>query len=127
LLARILILNLYRLELIEVPLTPFSYDEVETIRPLWQRGGFTRSFLAKSAEISGQWREAYVRNFLEQDIPNLGICIPPMQLRRFWMMLAHYHGNIFNASEIGNALGLSSPTVRKYLDVLTGTFVSRQS
>jgi predicted AAA+ superfamily ATPase len=114
-----------RIEYIE--LTPFNYDEVETIKPLRQRGSFPRSFLAKSEEISWQWREAYVRNFLEQDIPNLGICIPPMQLRRFWMMLAHYHGNIFNASEIGNALGLSSPTVRKYLDVLTGTFVSRQS
>ncbi|MBX9741938.1 MAG: DUF4143 domain-containing protein [Chthoniobacterales bacterium] len=73
-----------------------------------------------------QWRIDYVRTFLEQDIPSLGIKIPTANLRRFWMMLAHYHAQIMNASEIGNALDLSHHTVQKYLDILSATFMVRQ-
>lgn len=107
-------------------LTPFSYGEVDHMEQLWLRGGFPRSYLAKTNEESANWREEYVRTFLEQDIPNLGFRIPPIALRRFWIMLTHYHGNIFNASELGRAFGASDPTMRKYLDLLTGTFMVRQ-
>jgi len=107
-------------------LTPFSYEEAKDLNRLWLRGGFPLSYLADSDKQSVQWRQDYVRTFLEQDIPNLGINIPAVHLRRFWMMLAHYHGQLFNASEIGNSLDLSHHTVQKYLDILTGTFMMRQ-
>ncbi|MFZ4115918.1 MAG: ATP-binding protein [Chthoniobacterales bacterium] len=107
-------------------LTPFSYGEVSDLKKLWLRGGFPLSYLARSTAASMQWRLDYVRTFLEQDIPALGIRIPTASLRRFWMMLAHYHGQIMNASEIGNALDLSHHTVQKYLDILSGTFMVRQ-
>ncbi len=106
--------------------TPFSLDEVGHLDKLWLRGGFPRSFLADHEQDSYDWREFYVRTFLEQDIPNLGITIPPVALRRFWSMLAHYHGNIFNASELGRSFGASDVTMRRYLDLLTGTFMIRQ-
>lgn len=107
-------------------LTPFSYKETDHIGKLWLRGGFPKSYLAKSNRESVLWREEYIRTFLEQDIPNLGFRIPAPALRRFWIMLAHYHGNIFNASELGRSFGASDPTIRKYLDLLTGTFMIRQ-
>lgn len=107
-------------------LTPFSYEEVDHINSLWLRGGFPLAYLANSDSDSMRWRLDYVKTFLEQDIPNLGINIPSENLRRFWMMLAHYHGQLFNASELGNSLDLSHPTVQKYLDILTGTFMMRQ-
>lgn len=107
-------------------LTPFSYEEVEDLEKLWLRGGFPRSYLAKTNSDSMDWREGYIRTFLEQDIPNLGIKIASESLRRFWNMLAHYHGNLFNASEIGRSFGISDTTVRHYLDILTGTFMVRQ-
>lgn len=107
-------------------LTPFSYSETHQLDVLWERGGFPKSFLAPSLVDSITWREFYISTFLEQDIPNLGIQIPSMALRRFWSMLAHYHGNIFNASEIGRSLGVSDTTVRRYLDILSGTFMIRQ-
>lgn len=107
-------------------LTPFSYTEVDHFDRLWLRGGFPKSYLAKSSLISLEWRNAYITTFLEQDIPNLGIQVPPRTLRRFWMMLAHYHSNIFNASEIGVSLGVAHTSVRHYLDILTGTFMVRE-
>lgn len=107
-------------------LTPFSFEEVDHFNTLWLRGGFPLSYLATNDFDSMRWRQDYIRTFLEQDIPNLGINIPAQNLRRFWMMLAHYHGQIFNASEIGNSLDLSHPTVQRYLDILTGTFMMRQ-
>ena len=82
--------------------------------------------MATIEEESFDWRSFYVRTFVEQDIPNLGIKIPPETLRRFWIMLGHYHGNIFNASELGRSFGTSDVTIRKYLDILTGTFMIRQ-
>lgn len=107
-------------------LTPFSFREVDHLENLWLRGGFPRSYLAETDEVSFDWRSSYVRTFLEQDIPNLGFKIPPIALRRFWIMLAHYHANNFNASELGRSFGASDTTIRKYLDLLTGTFMIRQ-
>lgn len=107
-------------------LTPFNYDETEELNNLWLRGGFPKSYLAHSNEDSLGWRKDYIRTFLELDIPNLGFNIPPQAMRRFWMMLAHYHGGIFNASEIGKSLDLTGPTIRRYLDILVGTFMIRE-
>ncbi len=111
-----------------VDVTPFAAREIDqqSIERLWVRGGFPRSFLAPSDEVSGAWREAFVRTFLERDIPALGIQAPPMTIRRFWQMLVHYHGQIFNASEIGSSLGVSDTTASRYLDVLVGTFMIRR-
>jgi predicted AAA+ superfamily ATPase len=92
----------------------------------WARGGFPRSFLAHSNQASFKWRQDFITTFLERDVPNLGIRIPAKNLRRFWMMLAHYHGNIFNASEIAGSLGISNVTAGRYLDLLSGTFLVRQ-
>jgi predicted AAA+ superfamily ATPase len=93
---------------------------------LWLRGGFPRSFLAKTNDDSRVWREGLIRTFLERDVPQLGIAIPPAAMRRFWTMLAHYHGQTWNASAIAGSMGLSDKTVRSYLDILTGTFMVRQ-
>lgn len=106
-------------------LTPFSLSETVNMQKLWLRGGFPKSYLAQNEGISYLWREQYIRTFLEQDIPNLGIRIPSQLLRRFWMMLAHYHGNIFNASEIGRSLALTHKTIQHYADILSGTFMIR--
>ncbi len=108
-------------------LTPFSLTEtgVEELKKLWIRGGFPLSFLAPSSEISSAWRKAYVSTFLERDIPLLGFQIPPAQIRKFWMMITHYHGQTWNASEIASSLGISDTTSKKYLDILTGTFMIR--
>lgn len=107
-------------------LTPFSYPEASDLKKLWIRGGFPLSYLAHNIKESTQWRLDYIRTFLEQDIPALGITIPAAKLRRFWMMLAHYHGQLMNASELGNALDVSHHTIQKYLDILSGTFMVRQ-
>jgi len=111
-----------------VELGGFSIRDIDPTgyRPLWMRGGFPRSYLAKNESSSSQWREDFIRTFLERDIPNLGIRVPASQLRRFWTMLAHYHGQILNASEIGRSMGIADTTVRHYLDILTGTFLIRQ-
>jgi len=109
-----------------IELTPFSFRETGDLKNLWIRGGFPRSYLAENEVDSFLWRKFYVASFLERDIPQLGIDIPPHALRRFWTMLAHYHGNLFNASELGRSFGTSSVTIRRYLDILTGTFMIRQ-
>jgi len=93
---------------------------------LWVRGGFPRSYLAESEEDSVAWREGFIRTFLQRDIPELGIRIAAAAMRRFWTMLAHYHGQVWNASKIAGALGLSDKTVRSYLDLLTETYMLRQ-
>ena len=107
-------------------LTPFSHFEVDHFPKLWLRGGFPKSYLARVDKESYDWRKQYIHSFLERDIPNLGINIAPVALRRFWMMLTHYHGQTFNAAEIGKSLGIAATTVRNYLDILTGTFMVRQ-
>lgn len=107
----------------------FDLAEVgeRSLRRLWLRGGFPRSFLARSDALSAAWREDFVRTFLERDIRNLAdIRTPAAQLRRLWTMLAHHHGQIFNSSEIGRSLGESHVTVRRHLDVLTGTLMARE-
>ena len=105
-----------------------SVDEVGAaqLSTLWLRGGFPRSFLARSGTASMEWRRDFIQTFLERDLPQLGVTIPAATLRRFWLMLAHYHGQVWNASEFGRAFGVSDTTVRRYLDVLTSTFVVRQ-
>ena len=92
---------------------------------LWSRGGFPRSFLAPDDWASFQWRQGFIRTFLERDIPQLGINIPAETLRRFWTMIAHYHGQIWNAAEFARSLGSSEATARRYLDILAGAYVAR--
>ena len=99
---------------------------VSKTEKLWIRGSFPRSFLATSEAASYQWRQDFISTFLERDIPQLGINIPAKSLGRFWKMLAHYHGQVFNASEIGRSLGVSDHTAQRYLDLLSGTFMIRQ-
>jgi predicted AAA+ superfamily ATPase len=115
-----------RVEFIE--LSGFDLSEVggDAWEKLWLRGGYPRSFLAESDEDSRVWREGFIKTFLERDIPQLGISIPSSAMRRFWTMLAHYHGQTWNASELARSMGLSDKTVRSYLDILTGTFMVRQ-
>ena len=93
---------------------------------LWRRGGFPRSFLARSEAESLRWRGELIRTFLERDIPGLGLNLGAPALRRFWMMLAHYHGQTWNASEFARSFGVAHTTVQRYLDVLTETFMVRQ-
>ncbi|MDH3404051.1 MAG: ATP-binding protein [Acidobacteriota bacterium] len=93
---------------------------------LWFRGGFPPSYLARSHRQSGEWRANFVRTFLERDLPRLGVGIPSRTLMDFWTMVSHYHGQIWNASELGRAFGVAHTTVRRYLDLLTDTFVIRQ-
>jgi predicted AAA+ superfamily ATPase len=109
-----------------IELTPFSWNETHDLNGLLLKGGFPLSYLAKNDEQSFLWRKAYIKTFLEQDIPNLGISIPAQNMRRFWMMLAHHHGAILNASELGRSLGISQKVVRHYLDILVGTFMMRE-
>ncbi len=106
-------------------LTPFSIAEVGEYKKLWLRGGFPVSYLADSNQQSYAWRQAYISTFMERDIPNLGFSIPPTQMRRLWMMLAHNHGNILNSSELGVSLGVTHHTIRKYIEILAGTFMIR--
>jgi len=92
---------------------------------LWLRGGFPRSFTARSGRVSFDWREAFIRTFLERDLQQLGLSLPAPTLSRFWSMLAHWHGQTWNASELGRAFGLADHTVRRWLDVLAATFMVR--
>jgi predicted AAA+ superfamily ATPase len=99
---------------------------VERQTQLWVRGGFPKSFLAGDESRSVKWREDFIQTFLQRDIPMLGIQVPPATLHRFWTMLAHHHGQIWNGSEIGASLGVSYHTARRYLDALCGAYVVRQ-
>jgi uncharacterized protein len=105
-----------------------SLDEVgmENYRRLWLRGGFPRSYLASSDTVSEEWRRGFIRTFLERDLPQLGISIRSITLHRFWSMLAHYHGQVWNASEFGRSFGVADTTVRNYLDLLSSALVVRQ-
>ncbi len=108
----------------------FTFDEVAgrpglTLDRLWLRGGFPPSLLARSEGRSAQWRQDFIRTFLARDVPNLLPGLLPLQVERFWRMLAHWHGQIWNASEIGRSLGVSDHTARNYLESLTNTYVVR--
>jgi predicted AAA+ superfamily ATPase len=115
-----------RVEFIELNGFDLSETGSTAWESLWLRGGFPRSFLAESEDDSLAWREGFIRTFLERDLPQLGITIPSTAMRRFWSMLAHYHGQTWNASELSRAMGLSDKTVRSYLDILSGAFMIRQ-
>lgn len=110
-----------------IELTPFNLSEVssEKMQRLWIQGGFPPAFLADDPKSSQQWRKDYIMTFLERDIPALGIQIAPQSLRRFWMMLTHYHGQTINFSELGRSFGAADNTIRRYLELLQGTFMVR--
>jgi uncharacterized protein len=110
-----------------VDMTGLLLDEVgvEAQSTLWSRGGFPPAFLAESVTASWSWRRDFLRTFLERDMPQLGVRVGPEMLRRFWTMLAHYHGQVWNGSEIGGSLGVSHHTTRHYLDLLSGALVVR--
>lgn len=110
-----------------VDLSGLSLPEVGVDRQntLWDRGGFPRSFLAPDATASFAWRRDFIRSFLERDVPQLGLSIPAETLCRFWTMVAHYHGQRWNAAEFARALGASENTARRYLDILAGAFMVR--
>lgn len=111
-----------------VDLAGFNLGEVghEAFRKLWLRGGYPRSYLAADDTISVRWRTDFIRTFLERDIPQLGIRIPAETIRRFWMMSAHYHGQIWNAAELARSLACSENTARHYLDILSGAYMLRR-
>jgi len=98
-------------------------DQVEA---LWLRGGFPLSYLAASEPTSGRWRRQFIRTYLERDLSELGIQLPSATMRRFWAMLAHYHGELWNGSELARAFGVSHKTVRGYLDTLCSTFMAKR-
>jgi hypothetical protein len=99
---------------------------VHNQKRLWLRGGFPRSYLARSHIESDEWRRGFIRTFLERDLPQLGITIRSTTLRRFWTMLAHYHGQILNTSEFSRSFGVADTTVRNYLDLMSSALVIRQ-
>jgi predicted AAA+ superfamily ATPase len=111
-------------------LNPLSLFEVgqdtANILKLWLRGGYPRSFLAASDAASMRWRNAFIKTYLERDIPLQGIRVSSVQLERFWRMLAHFHGQVWNASKIADSLGVSAPTVNHWADILEGTFIVRR-
>jgi len=108
-------------------LSGFRLDDVGTgnWRRLWLCGGLPRSFTARNDDQSRRWRDQYIATFLERDIPQLGISIPAATLRRFWIMLCHYHGQVLNYAEFARSFGVSDMTVRRYLEILEGTFMVR--
>ena len=111
-----------------ISMSGFQLAEVgsDAIAKHWRRGGFPKSFLARSEPDSLRWRRQFIQTFLERDLPQLGVRIPPQALLRFWTMLAHYHANVWNAAELARSLAVSQPTVRQYLDLMTRLFMVRQ-
>ena len=107
-------------------LNGFDLTEADDLERLWLRGGFPRSYLAKSGAASRRWRDGFIRTLLARDLPGFGSTIPSPTLNRFWTMLAHWHGQLWNGAEFGRAFGVSHTTVRRYLDLLTSVFVIRQ-
>ena len=109
-------------------LTGFNLSEVgaDKVEQLWWRGGFPRAFLAPSERSSNEWRRNFIRTFLDRDLPQLGVRVPAATMHRFWQMLAHYHGQIWNGAELARAFGVAQSTVRHYLDILSGALVVRQ-
>jgi predicted AAA+ superfamily ATPase len=110
-----------RIAYYELPGLALREIGVERADRLWMRGGFPKSFLAHS-----EWRQSFIRTFLERDLPALGVNIASDTMRRFWLMLAHYHAQLWNASELGRSFGVADTTVRSYLDKLTDALVVRQ-
>lgn len=98
----------------------------EQVQALWHRGGYPLSYLAPADAASAEWRAQFIELFLQRDLPQLGINVPAPAMRRFWMMLTHYHGQTWNAADPARSLGVNESTVRRYLDWLTQTFMVRQ-
>ena len=111
-----------------VELGGFHLDEIgyHDFQSLWLRGGFPRSYLAESTELSTIWRQEFIRTFLERDLAAFGFRMPASTMRRFWTMIAHYHGQLWNGAELARAFGVSEKTVRHYLDLLCSTFMTRR-
>lgn len=111
-----------------VPMGGFNLTETGTIAwsNLWVRGRFPDSFLADNDARSYEWRQYFIQSFLERDIPQLGIRIPAVTLRRFWTMLAHWHGQLWNAAELARAMDAPQASAKRYLDILCGAFMIRQ-
>lgn len=106
-------------------ITGTQVSDSNTTKTIWSRGGFPESYLARSDAASMRWREAFIRSYLERDIAQLGIRVSAATLRRFWLMLAHNHGQLWNASTLAGSLGVTAPSVRHYLDILESTFMVR--
>jgi hypothetical protein len=111
-----------------ITLTGFALEEVSAraMDRHWRRGAFPPAFLARSDAASLTWRQQFTRTFLERDLPGLGVSLPAAALMRFFTMIAHYHGGVWNAADPARALGVSEPTVRRYLDLFSGLFLVRQ-
>jgi predicted AAA+ superfamily ATPase len=109
-------------------LPPLTLDETgaDAIDELWLRGGFPRSLLAPDDEASFRWRLDFVRTFVERDLPSLGSQVPSATTDRFWRMLAHAHGQVWNGARFASSFGVADTTVRRYLDLLTSALVVRQ-
>jgi len=99
--------------------------DIENINRLWFQGALPRAYKAKTERTAVLWLNNYISTFLERDIPQLGINIPANTLRRFWLMLSHYHGQVINYSELASSFGVSDHTVKRYIDILCGTFMIR--
>lgn len=111
-------------------LAPFDVGEIKPehvgLANFWLRGGYPLSWLAESDEASIAWRESFILTHLERDIPAFGIRIPGPTLHRFWQMLAHLHGQMWNASRLASGFGVSAPTVQHYLEILEATYMVRR-
>ena len=110
-----------------IEMTPFNLLEcgADALKTLWMRGGFPKSYLAKNELLSELWRKAYIQTFLERDLALLGFHLSPQEMRKLWVMLAHYHGNILNYSELARSLNVSDTTIRRHIDILQGAFMVR--
>jgi predicted AAA+ superfamily ATPase len=113
-----------RITYIELP--PFLLSEVDDMQTHWMLGGFPKSFLASSLHQSEKWRMNYIKTFLERDLSMMGIQTVPTNMRRLWSMLAHYHGQIANISELSRSLDMNDKTIKRYMDILEGCFMIRQ-
>jgi hypothetical protein len=107
-------------------LTPFILSEVNTILPLWLRGGFPISFLANTDRASSIWRKNFVQTYIQRDLGLLGLNTNPLLMEKLWRMLAVQHGQLLNAEALARALDISRPTVQRFLDFLEGAFIIRQ-
>lgn len=107
-----------------IEITPFSFNEVQDLEKLWIYGGFPKSYLVDQ-ESSILWRENYMRTYVEHDLAILGFSFQTDVLRKLWFMLAHYHGQVINYAELAASLGVSQPTIKKYISYLSGSFMLR--
>jgi predicted AAA+ superfamily ATPase len=114
-----------RIAYLQLPPLGLTETGARNLNTLWRRGGFPRSFVARSELESATWRRQFIGTFLERDLPSLGFRTAATTMRRFWEMLAHYHGQVLNSSELARAFGVADTTIRHYLETLEATFVVR--